>query len=74
MGLSYLLGVPGLAICAYWAHQWEKPLVFLVGGGAIWALVHLMFMVGVYLSGGNYALALLRWAANRFLKKQLSLS
>ena len=74
VALSYLLGLPALAICAYLAHQWEKPLVLLLGGGAIWVLVHLMFTAGAYLCGGNYVLALLRWVTNRFLNKNLSLS
>ena len=62
-----------MAICVYLAHQWERPLVLLLGGGAIWMLIHLMFAAGAYLSGGNYALVLLRWATSRFLKKHLPL-
>jgi len=74
VALSYLLGVPAVAASIYLAHKWEKPLVLFWGVGAIWVVIHLMFTAGVYLCGGNYAVALLRWAANRFLKKHLSLS
>ncbi|MBI4775947.1 MAG: hypothetical protein HY788_17525 [Deltaproteobacteria bacterium] len=74
VALSYLLGLPAVGVCVYLARQWEKPLVLLLGGGAIWVLIHLMFTAGAYLSGGNYVLALVRWTANRFLRKLLSLS
>jgi len=72
MALSYLLGLPAIALCGYLAHVWKEPLIFPLAGGAVFVAVHLLFATGVYLAGANYAMVLLRWFAGRFLRKHLS--
>jgi len=72
MALSYLLGLPAMALCGYLAHAWKEPLILPLGVGAVFVAVHLLFAAGVYLAGANYAMILLRWFASRFLRTHLS--
>ena len=69
MALSYLTGLPALAFLSYLAVKMRKPMIIAFGGPVILGLVHIMFGVGVYLAGKNYAMAALLWAAKQFLKK-----
>ena len=72
IALSYLTGLLGMVLCGYLSHQWREPLVLVLGGGALMVVVHVIFAAGVYLAGANYAMALLRWGAGKFLRKHLT--
>jgi len=69
MALSFLLGVPTLAFLSYLSVKLSKPLIIAAGGPAAVILVHLMFAMGVFLAGQNYASKVLQWALKRFLQK-----
>ena len=69
MVMSYLLGLPTLAFLSYLSVKFSKPMTIAVGGPVVILLVHIMFGVGVYLAGQNYAVKLLQWAIKRFLQK-----
>ena len=69
MALSYLTGLPLLVFLTYLSVKMSKPLIIAVGGPAVFGLVHIMFGVGVYLAGRNYAIEVLLWATKQFLKK-----
>jgi hypothetical protein len=69
IAMSYLIGLPALAFLSYLSVKLSKPMTIAVGGPVIFLLVHIMFGVGVYLAGQNYAIALLQWATKRFLQK-----
>jgi hypothetical protein len=47
----------------------SKPMTIAVGGPVVILLVHIMFGVGVYLAGQNFASEVLQWATKRFLQK-----
>jgi len=47
----------------------SKPIIIVVGGPVVFILVHIMFGLGVYLAGQNYAVEFLHWATKRFLEK-----
>jgi hypothetical protein len=68
---SYLIGPLGLALCVNLALEqgWTLPLT-IIGGGLV-VLVHLVFALGVYLSGANYAKALLRWGIAKFIRRYM---
>lgn len=74
MGLSFLLPWPGMALTAYFSLSRQEPWVLLAGSVAVFVVVHLIFIAGVFLAGGNYAMALLRWGAARFINKHLPLA
>jgi hypothetical protein len=44
-------------------------MTIAVGGPVVILLVHIMFGVGVYMAGQNYAVTVLHWATKRFLQK-----
>jgi hypothetical protein len=47
----------------------SKAIIIAVGGPVVFGLGHIMFGVGVYLAGKNYAMKVLLWATRRFLEK-----
>ena len=69
MAMSFLIGLPALAFLSYLAVKLSKPMTIAVGGPVVILLVHIMFVVGVYLAGHNFASEVLRWAIKRFLQK-----
>jgi len=69
MAMSYLIGLPALTFLSYLSVKLSKPMTIAVGGPVVFLFVHIMFGVGVYLAGQNYAVALLQWATKRFLQK-----
>ena len=71
MAMSFLLGLPTLAFLSYLSVKLSKPMTIAVGGPAVIILVHIVFGVGVYLAGQNYASKVLQWATKRFLQKYM---
>jgi hypothetical protein len=69
MLLSYLTGLPGLALLGYLSVKLSKPLIIGIGGPVVFGLVHIMFGLGVYPAGKNYAKDALLWATKVFVKK-----
>jgi hypothetical protein len=69
MVLSFLTGLPALAFLSYLSLKMSKPIIIAIGGPVVFGLVHIMFGVGVYLAGQNYAMEALLWATKRFLEK-----
>ena len=69
MVMSFLIGLPALAFLSYLSVKLSKPMTIAVGGPVVILLVHILFGVGVYLAGQNYAVKLLQWAIKRFLQK-----
>ena len=69
MALSALTGLPALALLSYLSVRMGKPMIIAVGGPAAFALVHIVFGLGVYLAGQNYAIEVLLWVTRRFLEK-----
>jgi hypothetical protein len=67
--MSFLISLPALAFLTYLSVKLTKPIIIAVGGPVVFILVHIMFGVGVYLAGNNYALEILHWATKRFLQK-----
>ena len=69
MAMSYLIGLPALAFLSYLAVKLSQPMTIAIGGVVVLLLVHVMFGVGVYLAGKNYAVEVLQLATKRFLQK-----
>ena len=69
MVMSFLIGLPALAFLSYLSVKLSKPMTIAVGGPVVILFVHILFGVGVYLAGHNYASKVLQWATKRFLQK-----
>jgi len=67
--ISCLTGLPALAFLSYLSVKVSKPMIIAAGAPAVFLLVHIVFGVGVYLAGQNYAMETLLWATKRFLRK-----
>ncbi len=67
--ISCLTGLPALAFLSYLSVKVSKPMIIAAGAPAVVLLVHIVFGVGVYLAGQNYAMETLLWATKRFLRK-----
>lgn len=63
IALSYLLGWPAVGLLAAVAALLEEPLWLTLGGPAIYGFSYLVFFVGLFLAGREYATAFARWAA-----------
>ena len=69
MAMSFVISLPALAFLSYLSLKLSKPMTIAVGGPVVILLVHIMFGVGVYLAGQNYASKVLQWATKKFLQK-----
>lgn len=69
LAVSCLISLPALAFLGYLSIISNKPMIIVVGGPVIFLLVHIMFGMGVYLAGQNYAVEVLHWVTRRFLQK-----
>ena len=69
MAMSCLISLPALAFLSYLAVKLSQPMTIAVGGVVVFLLVHVIFGVGVYLAGQNYAVEVLQLATKRFLQK-----
>ncbi|RJR28857.1 MAG: hypothetical protein C4576_36020 [Desulfobacteraceae bacterium] len=62
IGFSYVIGWPAISALGALAIYVEKPLLVAIGGPLLYGLSHLVFMLGMYLSGAKYSKIFLRWA------------
>jgi len=69
MTISYLAGLPALAFLSYLSVKVSKPMIIAAGGPLLFLMVHIVFGVGIYLAGRNYAMETLLWATKRFMQK-----
>lgn len=58
---SFVIGWPAVAALGTLSVYLDKPLIVLIGGPLTYGLSHLVFMFGMYLSGGTYTIIFFRW-------------
>jgi hypothetical protein len=68
---SYVIGWPAVTFLAGVAVYFEEPLIAVIGGPLIYALSHLVFLLGMYLAGAEYTWIFLRWATRAAVLKLL---
>ena len=69
MGISYLIGWPVISLLGAISIYLKKPLLIAVGGPLTYGLSHLIFLLGMYLGGIEYAKVFLRWATRITMEK-----
>jgi hypothetical protein len=67
--VSYAVGWPLVSLLTVAAFYMERPLVAAVGGPLVYGLSHLVFILGMYLSGAKYTAIFLRWATRKAMVK-----
>jgi hypothetical protein len=71
IGISYVIGWPAITVLGIIAAYTQKPLILVVGGPVTYVLSHLVFILGAYLAGAEYARAFFRWAARMAVEKMM---
>jgi hypothetical protein len=71
MVMSFLISLPMLASLSYLSVNLDNTIIIAIGGPVVFILVHIIFGLGVYLAGQNYAKEVLYWVTKRFLHKYM---
>jgi hypothetical protein len=58
---SYILGWPTIALVGTISIYIGEPLILIIGGPAVYGLSHLVFLLGMYLAGKEYATVFFKW-------------
>jgi len=61
IALSFLLGWPAVAALGILSFRWQTPWIVVIGGPLVYGLSHLVFLLGMWLSGAKYSLIFCRW-------------
>ncbi len=59
--LSFVMGWPAVAALGAVSIKTEQPWIAVIGCPLVYGASHLLFILGMYLSGGKYSLIFLRW-------------
>lgn len=63
IAFNFLLGWPAVAALGLLSFKMQTPWLVAVGGPLTYGLSHLVFLAGMYISGGTYTLIFCRWLA-----------
>ena len=66
--LSYVIGWPAIGTLGVISVSMGKPLLLVVGGPLVYGLSHLVFLIGMYFAGKDYAAACWKGAMNSLRK------
>ena len=66
--LSYVIGWPAIGALGVISLSMGNPLLLVVGGPLVYGLSHLVFLIGMYLAGKDYAAACWKWIINSLRK------
>ncbi len=69
MCCSYIIGWPGVGLIGAFSISWHEPLLIIIGGPLLLVISHIVFLAGMYLSGGKYVIVFFRWATRVTLEK-----
>ncbi len=68
---SFIIGWPAVAAFGILAVKLHNPWIAAIGGPLTYGLSHLVFLLGMYLSGALYSLIFLRWLTRITMEKLL---
>jgi hypothetical protein len=58
--LSYIIGWPAIGALGVISLSMGKPLLLVIGGPLLYGLSHLVFLIGAYYAGKDYAAACMK--------------
>jgi hypothetical protein len=67
--LSYVICWPAIGVLGAISLHTKEPLILTVGGPLMYGVSHLVFLIGIYFAGRDYALAYLK-RAKKALKER----
>jgi len=74
IGFSYIIGWPAISVLGILSIYMDKPWLLAIGGPLLYGLSHLVFLLGMYLAGAQYAKIFLRWVTRIVIEKLSSKS
>ena len=72
IAVSFLLGWPAVAALGVLSLHWQTPWIVAIGGPLTYGFSHLVFLLGMYLSGTVYSLIFCRWLARVTVERCLA--
>lgn len=69
IGISYIIGWPAVGLLGMVSLHLQEPLIVAIGGPVTYGLSHLVFILGMYLAGAEYARVFFRWATRVAVEK-----
>lgn len=69
IAFSYVIGWPAVAALGILSVKFNNPWLVVVGGPVTYGLSHLVFLLGMYLSGATYSMVFLRWLTRVSMEK-----
>jgi len=72
IGFSFVIGWPAIGALGVLSVKLHNPWIVAVGGPVTYGLSHLVFLLGMYLSGTKYSLIFLRWLTRISMEKLLA--
>jgi hypothetical protein len=69
---SFLLGWPAIALLGIFSVWLHEPWFVVIGGPLLYGLSHLVFLLGMYLSGAVYSLIFCRWLTRVTMERCLA--
>lgn len=72
IAVSYIIGWPAVAALGVLSVRLQEPWIVVVGGPLTYGLSHLVFLLGMYLSGATYSMIFLRWLTRVSMEKLLA--
>lgn len=70
--VSFIIGWPAVAALGYLSIKMQTPWIAVIGGPLTYGLSHLVFLLGMYLSGAVYSMIFLRWLTRVSVERLLT--
>jgi len=74
IAFSYIIGWPAISALGMLSVYLNEPWLLVIGGPLLYGLSHLVFLLGMYFAGAQYAKIFLRWATRIVVEKLSSKS
>ncbi len=72
IAFSFIVGWPAVAALGVLSIKLQNPWFAAIGGPLTYGASHLIFMLGMYLSGATYTLIFFRWLTRISMEKLLT--
>ena len=66
---SYVIGWPAVAVFGFLSLYLKQPLVLIIGGPLTYGTAHVVFLVGMYIVGKDYATLFMKWSIKKACEK-----
>ena len=66
---SYVIGWPAVAFFGFLSLYLKQPLVLIIGGPLTYGTAHVVFLVGMYIVGKDYAMIFMKWSIKKACEK-----